>query len=119
MDGKHYIGFDFDDLPREQAILNLKKAVNSLRIFQEKGDFRLFLRVSGSGNGYHGKIVGNALEEIPTVNHFLIRKAFGDDTKRVEIDMLREKAGVSYDKLFDSYRKQGKTYHSKKWEEII
>ena len=59
MDGKHYIGFDFDDLPREQAVLNLKKAVNSLRIFQEKGDFRLFLRVSGSGNGYHGVFAGN------------------------------------------------------------
>ena len=116
---KPYIGFDFDGFSREEAILNLRKAEDSLRIFQENGDFSVFLRVSGSGNGYHGKIVGNKIAEIDPVNLFLIRKAHGDDPRRVEIDILREKAGVSYDKMFDSYTKQGKTYFAEKWEEII
>jgi len=116
---KPYIGFDFDGFSRQEAILNLRKAEDSLRIFQENGDFSLFLRVSGSGNGYHGKIVGNKIAEIDPGNLFLIRKAYGDDPRRVEIDILREKAAVPYDRLFDSYTKQGKTYFAEKWEEII
>lgn len=113
-----YLGFDFDDSNKSDAIAHLRNASKALEIFDSR-PYEAFLRLSGSGNGYHGKIEGKQLMEINPNLLFLIRKSYGDDTLRVSIDQQREKNGISYDILFDSYeRSDGIVHHAGKWERI-
>ncbi len=110
---------DFDGISREKSIENLKKAVDLLQDFHPNVRFQTRIRVSGGKSGYHGQIIGNGNEEIENGIAFLVRQVCGDDKLRIEIDRKRKAQGVSYDKLFDSYSKNGQTYLAGKWERIV